>query len=57
MHDIICCFCGRVIKEEELLTIQVYTTDDPNAIQELYSHKKCLAVRITDEVPILFDED
>jgi uncharacterized protein YbaR (Trm112 family) len=57
IHNITCCFCGKVITKDQLVTILLYTADDPDAVQELYSHKECLAIRMIDGIPILFDEN
>ena len=48
---VVCCFCGLSLSEREAVLLTIYPTSSRDEAQNLYSHHKCLRVRLRPEVP------
>ena len=57
VNDFICCFCNEIINKKDMIILNIYLDFEDESSQQLYSHKKCLKVRINKEIPTLFDID
>ena len=58
--EVICCFCGDWLLDHDSVQLAVFPTADRDESQTLYSHRKCLAERLTAGIPkhpLLLDSD
>lgn len=57
MIEVVCCFCGKSLHQEQSVVLAVYPTVDRKESQNLYCHPSCLKKVVSRDVPLHPDLD
>jgi hypothetical protein len=55
IKDFVCCFCGETIDKNDIIILNIHLGFEDEGYQQLYSHKKCLRLKIIEDIPTIFD--
>jgi hypothetical protein len=48
-----CCFCGKEVRQESSVVLEVYAFSEPEERICLFAHKECYKTSLIKEVPLL----